>query len=457
MRNLVRLANIRLLATISITLVAISMVASTAAHGATALIVPGTGTTDPSAVPRFEENARDNYLGATPCASTASIACTLAPVRYPAALWPLTGFQSAKYADSVNDGVGNLNSALISALQEPDEPIVVFGVSQGANVASDELEIFRNLDPELKKRLTFVVAGNTNRPAGGIWTRLGPLGHIPVVDVDLGRPTPNDIGIVTQDIAFEYDFVADAPAYLFNPLSMANSVLGLVYIHPTYMAPNGNTKPDLYPDEYTPDELRDQLDPAKHPENFRYYGDTTYITIPTKTLPIVRPALGLAARTGTTPIVEPIVAAVSPVLRTIIDTGYDRKSNPGVYSPFRLFPRINPAEFAGDLVDAAAQGVDDAGSVAAAQRRSRSAPVTAATTAPRTGVAALPALPRWKSGNLFRPGTQASAQKSNGADSTPSASTDSPASSATDTSGTAGGVTSRLHFLPSSAPASATS
>ncbi len=38
----------------------------------------------------------------------------------------------------------------------------------------------------------------------------------------------------------------------------------------------------------------------------------------------------LAAATGTTPFVKPIVDLISPVLRVLIDLGYDRTLNPGI-------------------------------------------------------------------------------------------------------------------------------
>ena len=81
------------------------------------------------------------------------------------------------------------------------------------------------------------MAANTNRPNGGIWTRLGRLRLIPILDIELGSPTPNDIGITTTDIDYEYDPVGEAPTYPLNLLTVANSLLGLVYIHPTYIAP----------------------------------------------------------------------------------------------------------------------------------------------------------------------------------------------------------------------------
>jgi PE-PPE domain len=332
------------------------------ALAATVMIVPGTSTPHPENVAHFIDNARTYYLGDTDCGITA--ACNVEPVPYPASLWPLVNTTKKgspgsfdTYGVSVAKGVKQLNSQVTAQLQDPNSgTIVVYGFSQGSNVISNELYKLAGLQTG-KDRLQVVLTGNTNRPSGGIWTRLGPLGYIPILNIPLGKPTPNNIGIATTDIAYEYDPVGDAPLYPLNLLATVNAVLGLVFIHTSYLAPNGGTSADRLPDGYTAGQLADELDPTQHPENFRQYGDTTYITIPTKTLPIVQPALLLAKMTGTTPIVKPFVDLVSPVLRVLIDTGYDRSINPGVYTPFRLVPLINPWTLAGDLVNAGAEGV----------------------------------------------------------------------------------------------------
>jgi PE-PPE domain-containing protein len=223
----------------------------------------------------LKENVRDYYLGATDCPGSSAFSCSLVGVPYPASLWPLvnttaTGGSFDTYGDSVADGVAQLNSQVFETLTNTEGPVVIFGFSQGANVVSNELRNLATLDQGTKYRLQVVVAGNTNRPNGGIWTRLGPLGYIPILDIPLGKPTPNDIGIQTTDIAYEYDPVGDAPLYPINLLADVNALFGLVYIHTTYIAPNGNTAPNVLPDGYTSEELAAQLDPMLHPENFQY-------------------------------------------------------------------------------------------------------------------------------------------------------------------------------------------
>lgn len=332
----------------------------------TALIVPGTGTPNANVIDNFLTNVRTYYLAQTPCGDQ----CDLDGINYPASLWPLVGgLTGDKWDNSVGTGVNHLNSELIHELASTDDEVVIFGFSQGAAVVSNELRNITGLDNNLKQRLQVVVAGNPYKPNGGIFTRLGFLQYIPGLKITTDVPTPTDttggatgaLPIPVTDVAFEYDPVGDAPAYPLNLLAMANALLGLVYIHTTYVAPNGNTKAWVLPDGYSPDEVAKETDPTLHPENFRYYNNTTYILIPTKVLPIMQPLIGFGKWTGTSAIVTPIVDLVSPALRVIIDTGYDRTTSPGKYETFGLFPRINPVTFAKDLAVAIQQGIHDAG------------------------------------------------------------------------------------------------
>lgn len=96
------------------------------------------------------------------------------------------------------------------------------------------------------------------------------------------------------------------------------------------------------------------------PKNQTTYGDTTYITIPTKTLPLLRPLLDIGKSTKTMGLVKPLVDLISPVLRVLIDTGYNRNLSPGVPAPFELIPWVNPIKLAVDLVRATGAGIQAA-------------------------------------------------------------------------------------------------
>jgi hypothetical protein len=340
------------------------------ALAATALIVPGTGTPKAGDVQDYMTNALKYYIAPSdtwsPSSCTTTANCDLKPIDYPAQFWPIPlpgwgGLEGDKWDVSTGAGLSNLNSTLVSSLAQnpPNTPIVIFGYSQGGNIVSREK---RNLGylPKDQNYLSFVMIGNTNRPNGGLFERLAFLGHVPILDATFGLPAPTDTcdHICATDIAFEYDGVADFPLYPLNALATLNAIAGFWYVHGTYLSPDGKSTPDELPDGYTPEELAAELaDPANQSD----YGDTRYITIPTRTLPLVRPFLEFGGFTHTSFIIKPVVDLLEPVLRVLIDTGYDRSLSPGVPAPFRLIPlNINPVKLAGDVVKALGEGVQAA-------------------------------------------------------------------------------------------------
>ncbi|MFL0243565.1 PE-PPE domain-containing protein [Mycobacterium sp. SMC-21] len=340
----------------------VSMVTAAFTLAATALIVPGTGTPNANIVPGYRENADTYYIAPFNPACTLQNNCNLQGINYPAQFWPIPlpgwgGLSGAKWNDSTGQGIQALDTALQLALPTatPQNPVIIFGYSQGGNIVSREKATLSGLTDAQKAKLAFVMIGNTNRPNGGLFERLAFLGTVPIWDVTFGLPAPTNTGIKTTDIAFEYDGVADFPLYPINLLADLNAIAGFWYTHGTYLAPNENSDAGEIPDlEYTPTELDAAL---KDPANQTTYGDTTYITIPTKTLPIVRPFLEFGGFTHTSFIIKPLVDLVSPVLRVLIDTGYDRSLSPGVPAPFRLIPLLNPITLTQDLINAAGAGV----------------------------------------------------------------------------------------------------
>ncbi|MET0705174.1 MAG: PE-PPE domain-containing protein [Mycobacterium sp.] len=328
---------------------------------ATALIVPGTGEPNPGAIGGLEENAVKYYVVPNTADYTASCpasSCNPVGIPYIAQFWPFPipgwgGLSGSKWDVSVASGLTNLQKELaVLHSNPPAGDITIFGYSQGAAVASMEKTALAGLTPAEKANYSFVLIGNPERPNGGVFERLAALGTVPILDATFGLPTPTDTGIQTTDIAFQYDGVADFPEYPINLLADLNALAGFAYIHPTYLAPNEGSS--QLPDGYTEEELlAAQADPANQVQ----VGDTLYITIPTKTLPILDPLIAVGQATGTSALVNPVVDLISPTLRVLIDTGYDPNANPGVPTPFRLIPPVNPVTLASDLVTAAVQGV----------------------------------------------------------------------------------------------------
>lgn len=337
---------------------AISAVTMAVALAATALIVPGTGTPNPDVVPNYVANAVNGYI--KPTTPSCQITCTPVGVSYPAQIWPVPlpgwgGLTGAKFNVSVSSGVTSLNSKLVDNLTaSPRGDIVIFGYSQGATVAS--LEKLNLANVVNKDQFSFVLIANPQRPNGGLVERLAFLGTVPILDATFGRPTPTATGIKTTDIAFQYDGVTDFPQYPINLLADLNAIAGFQYIHGTYLAPNGY-HPSTLPGGYAPAELKAAIN---DPTNRTTYGDTTYVTVPAKTLPLLMPLIDLGKATGTSRLVTPAVDLVSPALRVLIETGYNRNINPGVPTPFHLVPPIKPIKLMADLVAASKQGVQAA-------------------------------------------------------------------------------------------------
>lgn len=321
---------------------------------ATALIVPGTGTSEPGKVTDFLANAVKYYT--MPNAPSCALICIPVGINYPASLWPLTGLSTAKWNVSVASGVSNVNSEVINQLKsDPTGPIVIFGFSQGAAVASQEKSNLAGLSDAGKAQFTFVLAGNPERPNGGLFERLAALGTVPILDVTFGLPTATNTGIATTDIAYQYDGVADFPEYPVDVLADLNALAGIIYVHQYELAPNGKQMKPL-PYGYTPATL---IAAEANPANRQVYGDTTYITIPATNLPLLQPVEQLASATGTSLLVTPIVDLIQPALQVLIEAGYNR-TNYGQPTPVGLIPLINPVTLATQLVGAVGRGVQDA-------------------------------------------------------------------------------------------------
>jgi hypothetical protein len=212
-------------------------------------------------------------------------------------------FSDLTFDDSVAEGVTNLGKA------QPAPGDVIFGYSQGAVVASQYKGSHSGN--------TYVLVANPNKANGGILQRFEGL-HIPLLDVTFTGATPNN-GDATIDVARQYDGWADFPTYLFNPLAVANAVMGMVLVH-------GNTQFVL-----TEDDLKAARD-SGNPDYYQVDEDskTTYYVIRTYPIPLLMPLDPFLP--------APVIAALDAPLRKIIESGYDRSD---YAEPTRatLFPR----------------------------------------------------------------------------------------------------------------------
>ena len=104
--------------------------------------------------------------------------------------------------NSIDDGV----SALDALIHSTPGPKLVFGHSQGAQVASRWLRTHADgPDAPPANELSFLFIGNPLRKYGGY------IVGRPEVDGVIGLPTRNDTPYTVTDIALQYDGWADAP------------------------------------------------------------------------------------------------------------------------------------------------------------------------------------------------------------------------------------------------------
>jgi hypothetical protein len=328
------------------------------------LIVPGTGTMNPA--PDYMENAVNYYvIPGGQCSGMPSTCNAPEPVPYLAQFWPFPfegwgGLEGAKWNVSVASGVASLNTVLGP---NPGD-VVIFGYSQGATVTSlVKAQLAVQYPNGIPPNYQFFTIGNPNRADGGLFERLAILGTVPILDATFGQPTITDSSdeVNTIDLALTYDGVVDSPSWVLNGLALANAIAGFQYVHGTYLDPNGTVTTQPY--GYTPEQIEALVTAAVAnctEDNFcQEHGDTMYITLPAKTLPIMQPFLDLAAATGTSALVIPIVDLVSPAMQTLIETGYTR-TNYSVPTPFQLLPRFNPVQVATDLVNDIPEGINAA-------------------------------------------------------------------------------------------------
>jgi hypothetical protein len=188
----------------------------------------------------------------------------------------------------------------------------------------------------------------------------------------------------------EYDPYADFPAY-FNPLSLLNTLLAIAYVHP-----------DQYYDsvDYNP-VTGTGTTPVlvKPPVTNSAGGHDTYVFVPAAHLPLLAPARQIFGALGLTPLTEPVLAAVEPVLRLLVDMGYTDRENlhPEDHVPFSLItPPARIIETIAKVPGALGQGVNNltTGGGSAPTSIPPVAPTIAPTNSPSINARSLPQEPQ---------------------------------------------------------------
>ncbi len=294
--------------------------------GATALIMAGT---DMHVVDQpWMDLAIHNYIE-----PTLGGRYTPTPVVTPAEFWPFGGPDDMLFDLSVLDGTQRIGSAIAAqtANNDGESPTVVFGYSQSAVIATAAKRQLADAGAD-PSAVSFVMLANLNRPNGGINSRF-PGAFIEELGWTFSPAAPTDTAFATVDVARQYDLFADFPRYPLNLFATANALLAVLYGSHDY------TGVTLNPE-----------DPGYNPNTVvQQQGDTTYYFIPSETLPLLRPLRDLG--------VDPVLLdAAEPVLRLLVEFGYDRTTPFGQPAPAVLTERADFDQLSADVAAAVEQG-----------------------------------------------------------------------------------------------------
>ena len=212
------------------------------------------------------------------------------------------------FEQSQRQGLLNLQEELRAPL-EGDGPVAVAGYSSGANVVVREMRYLQSIGSPDAERLEFLLIASMNRPNGGIAQRFPGL-FVPFFNVKFDGTTPTDTPYKTTDVSWEYDPISDFPNYPLNFLADLNALLGFGLYHANYF-PADMDGPRARPDTVV--------------------GNITYVTLAAPELPLVTGLKMLGVPKQLRDLLE-------PVLKVLVDIGYDRSIDPGVAAPASLSP-----------------------------------------------------------------------------------------------------------------------
>jgi len=159
---------------------------------------------------------------------TSGVGYTGIAMNTPEELWPFTGLNSLTLNASIRTGYLLLDDRVHGQLAEhPRTPLVVFGKSQSAIIASVEKRTLaaEYADREEIPAVSFNLLGNPLRPNGGLISRFPLLGRVLTPWTDMSS-SPTDTHFTTYDTALQYDFFADFPRYPLNLLAVVNALFG---------------------------------------------------------------------------------------------------------------------------------------------------------------------------------------------------------------------------------------
>jgi hypothetical protein len=237
---------------------------------------------------------------------------------YPGTLGLYNGLGKPTGDQSIADGQQALDTQIKQTRSNnPTGTVTVVAFSEGAVAASHEHSILQQQGYP-SQGLSFVLIANAERPNGGILARMPTGTYIPLLGITGGNATSSD-GAPVVMVTRQYDGIADAPAYPVNVVADANALLGAHYLH-------GNGYYTVNSDPTAPGNIV-----TTSPN-----GNMTdiLVTAPPGQLPILMPL----AQAG---VPQPILVALDPATRAIIETGYARSNDPSQQVRFQLLPPVS--------------------------------------------------------------------------------------------------------------------
>ncbi len=258
----------------------------------------------------------------------------------PEMFWPVTpqlGAPFSTFGQSVAQGVTALNSAINHQINTLGNNVVVFGYSQSATVATNEINALIAAGSPYQGQLSFVLVGDPNNPVGGLLERFHGF-YIPILDVAFNGATAPNSPYPTSIYTAQYDGIADAPQYPLHVLSDVNAIMGYFYVHNTYPFMTATQVANAVPLPTSPG----------------YTGHTQYYMLMTQDLPLLQPIRDI-------PYAGPPIADIfEPDLRVLVDLGYADYGTGANYAniptPSGLFSVPNPFTVIPDLINGAWQG-----------------------------------------------------------------------------------------------------
>ncbi|MHC9296698.1 PE-PPE domain-containing protein [Mycobacterium sp. LTG2003] len=239
---------------------------------------------------------------------------------------------------SVEAGIPALRDVVDAEIAD-DRTVLIVGYSEGSLVAEKyKRSLLSDPAAPATDDLKFLFLASPFVPNGGIYSRFPGMAFPGFVSTGAAVPSPYDETFVS----LEYDLIADFPAYA-NPLSIANAVAGMKYVH----GDHGPDNVDLDGDEQA-------VLVVTTPEG----GTDTYVLIRAEHLPLLQPIRDFSAALQTTALTEPVLGAIEPTLRVVIDMGYTDRDYQDADKPTR-FSLFTPHDRIADAIEALPEAIDE--------------------------------------------------------------------------------------------------